>query len=275
MARVLGIPSRVAVGYRVGTQDPQTGEFVVTGRDAHAWAELYLGGTWVRFDPTPSGAPAADATNDAALAADAPGSTAGAPTAPTTTVAAAAPDPSATAPVDTAMDDATSSADGSASGVPLGLVVALAGAVATLLVLPVVVDVHRRQRLHRRARHDPRALIMWWWHDALRWLRIAGADVRRSETPIEIATRAGPAITSASPDIAVLAQLVTAACYSPDDPSPADVETASAETASIKRDAKNQLGRTWWLRTYVDQVKGMVAQSGSTSSSVAHATSNS
>jgi hypothetical protein len=54
MARVLGIPARVAVGYLSGEQ-PQPGFWVVRAQDAHAWPELFFEGVgWVRFEPTPA-----------------------------------------------------------------------------------------------------------------------------------------------------------------------------------------------------------------------------
>ncbi|MEU1310194.1 DUF3488 and transglutaminase-like domain-containing protein [Streptomyces cinnamoneus] len=54
MARTLGIPARVAVGFTPGT--PQTdGSVSVGSKDAHAWPELYFEGAgWTRFEPTPS-----------------------------------------------------------------------------------------------------------------------------------------------------------------------------------------------------------------------------
>ncbi|MEW1721347.1 DUF3488 and transglutaminase-like domain-containing protein [Streptomyces sp. NPDC093109] len=54
MARTLGIPARVAVGFTPGT--PQSdGSMSVGLRDAHAWPELYFEGVgWTRFEPTPS-----------------------------------------------------------------------------------------------------------------------------------------------------------------------------------------------------------------------------
>ncbi|MGW1011030.1 transglutaminase TgpA family protein [Streptomyces termitum] len=54
MARTLGIPARVAVGFMPGTT--QTDGSVSVGiRDAHAWPELYFEGAgWTRFEPTPS-----------------------------------------------------------------------------------------------------------------------------------------------------------------------------------------------------------------------------
>jgi transglutaminase-like putative cysteine protease len=53
MARTLGIPSRVAVGFLPGRE--RAGTYEISVRDAHAWPELYFGGIgWVRFEPTPS-----------------------------------------------------------------------------------------------------------------------------------------------------------------------------------------------------------------------------
>ncbi len=56
LARLLGIPSRVAVGYTEGRYAGHH-RWVVTTADAHAWPELYFQGVgWLRFEPTPSGA---------------------------------------------------------------------------------------------------------------------------------------------------------------------------------------------------------------------------
>ncbi len=55
LARLVGIPSRVAVGYTGGT-DGLSRAWHVTTADAHAWPELYFPGTgWLRFEPTPGG----------------------------------------------------------------------------------------------------------------------------------------------------------------------------------------------------------------------------
>ncbi|WP_129839321.1 DUF3488 and transglutaminase-like domain-containing protein [Streptomyces sp. RFCAC02] len=53
MARTLGIPAQVAVGFTPGTQLP-SGVYEVSAHNAHAWPELYFEGVgWVRFEPTP------------------------------------------------------------------------------------------------------------------------------------------------------------------------------------------------------------------------------
>ncbi len=54
MARTLGIPARVVVGFTQGTF--QGGDWIVRGENAHAWPELWLGSAgWLRFEPTPRG----------------------------------------------------------------------------------------------------------------------------------------------------------------------------------------------------------------------------
>jgi transglutaminase-like putative cysteine protease len=53
MARVIGIPSRVSVGFLPGERDEEG--WKVSIRDMHAWPELYFANFgWVRFEPTPA-----------------------------------------------------------------------------------------------------------------------------------------------------------------------------------------------------------------------------
>ena len=53
LARIVGIPSRVAVGFTHGVLQ-KDGTWLVTTHDAHAWPELYFPGFgWLPFEPTP------------------------------------------------------------------------------------------------------------------------------------------------------------------------------------------------------------------------------
>lgn len=52
LARALGIPARVVVGYQGGTYNSIGSFWRVTQKDAHAWDEVGLNGRWVRVDPT-------------------------------------------------------------------------------------------------------------------------------------------------------------------------------------------------------------------------------
>ncbi|UBU16899.1 transglutaminase family protein [Nonomuraea gerenzanensis] len=55
LARLVGIPSRVAIGYTGGVQIGDRWE--VGTNDSHSWPELYFEGVgWLPFEPTPSGA---------------------------------------------------------------------------------------------------------------------------------------------------------------------------------------------------------------------------
>lgn len=54
MARTLGVPSRVAVGYTPGILRDD-GWYSVLGKNSHAWPEIWFDGIgWVPFEPTPS-----------------------------------------------------------------------------------------------------------------------------------------------------------------------------------------------------------------------------
>ena len=67
-ARLMGIPSRVAIGFTPGEQSPigtsNVQLFNVRSQHAHAWPEVWFDGIgWVLFEPTPGrGAPSADYT---------------------------------------------------------------------------------------------------------------------------------------------------------------------------------------------------------------------
>lgn len=77
MARLEGIPSRIAVGYAPGRLTGATvsvagqgtlPEYEADARDAHAWPELYFQGLgWVPFEPTPSRGVVPDYATEAAV----------------------------------------------------------------------------------------------------------------------------------------------------------------------------------------------------------------
>ncbi|WP_418956576.1 transglutaminase TgpA family protein [Streptomyces tritici] len=88
MARTLGIPARVAVGFMPGTQQLD-GRVSVGIRDAHAWPELYFEGVgWTRFEPTPQRGTVPPYTRG-----ETPSSPSNGPSAPAASESAAAPAP--------------------------------------------------------------------------------------------------------------------------------------------------------------------------------------
>ncbi len=54
MARLLGIPARIANGFSYGQFDLHRKVWIVDGTDAHSWVQIYFPGYgWINFDPTP------------------------------------------------------------------------------------------------------------------------------------------------------------------------------------------------------------------------------
>jgi transglutaminase-like putative cysteine protease len=58
LLRSVGVASRYASGYGMGTYNYAQERWAVTGENAHAWAEVYFPGLgWIEFEPTPTELP--------------------------------------------------------------------------------------------------------------------------------------------------------------------------------------------------------------------------
>ncbi|QJW37032.1 transglutaminaseTgpA domain-containing protein [Cellulosimicrobium protaetiae] len=150
MARTLGIPARLGVGFLPGERVGDA-SFQVTGRDSHAWPELYFPGQgWVRFEPTPAQqtGPTPRWATPVAVTPGAPGDLGNVPTPGATTAAPSAP----VSPVPTSPGTSTTTGGGAAEGTPWPLVVgvALLGA----LVVAAAVWVVLRRRTEPETLHD-------------------------------------------------------------------------------------------------------------------------
>ncbi|SBN64484.1 Transglutaminase-like superfamily protein [Curtobacterium sp. 9128] len=157
MARTLGIPSRIAVGYRAGgTQED--GEYTVSNRQLHSWPELYIKGAgWVAFEPTPDSDSAATSSTEPTTtpsAAD-PATPLPEPNASNEPSTSASPTPSASA-----APGAAGSTGGSGDG-PWGLAVGILIALAVLVAPATVRAVRRRSRLAAVADGRSPAVSAW------------------------------------------------------------------------------------------------------------------
>jgi transglutaminase-like putative cysteine protease len=193
LARLLGIPSRIAVGYTAGTYIGHH-TWKVTSADAHAWPELYFPGAgWLRFEPTPGGAggqgTAIQPVYSAPVVPTGPSTNPGAGstsplTAPSTGVAPVAPNIRKTGP-----EIGGTSSQGAATkpaGFPIGLVIA--AVLILLLIGPGLIRLITRRRRWLTATDDiGRA------HAAWRELTSDLVDYRLgagpSETPRAVARR--------------------------------------------------------------------------------------
>lgn len=152
LARMAGIPARIAVGFAPG-EEISPGTFEVTAHDAHAWPELFLDGLgWVPFEPTPafgsaSGSQAEEPTPSAEATPQDTEEPSAEPTEPT--AEPVAPEPG---------DETT---DGDAGWLGSVLIAAL---VALLLASPALLRIaQRRSRLARAA--DPAEAVEAAWEE--------------------------------------------------------------------------------------------------------------
>ena len=229
MLRTIGVPTRVAVGFTQGEGDG-AGGYVVRGRNAHAWPEVWFDGVgWVPFEPTPGrGAPnAQDHTGVAPQQDDRPLDDEGAGGAggPTTTVATTiAPDPAtgATTLPDQAVPGelppqappaggaAPAPAEPSGASIPWAAL-ALLALLALAIASPELV-----RRARRAAGGPPREQLGVLWRRATTAVAELGADLDRSLTPAEAAVAASRALPLTARPMASLAEVVTEATFGPD-----------------------------------------------------------
>lgn len=219
MLRTRGIPTRVAVGFTSGDFDGQ--RYIVTGKHAHAWPEVWFDGIgWVGFEPTPNrGAPGAEAytgvtPQQESVSQPASSTTVPAPerstsdsSVPTSTVPAAPPTPPS-GPHDTAEPPASAptAPRRNLPVVPL-LVVAV---LAAVLGLPAIIRAIRRNP--RRA-DGVREQIIASWGAGLRASYRAGLPPDPSRTPTEVAAALTQLSPPSGPAIYELASLVEVAVY--------------------------------------------------------------
>ncbi|GAB7191133.1 DUF3488 and transglutaminase-like domain-containing protein [Kineococcus sp. NUM-3379] len=185
MARSLGIPARVAIGFLPGDRSGEN--WLISAQDAHAWPELYFEGTgWVRFEPTPatrtSLAPAWTTPRSPATAPEgsAPTASSQALNVPTPTASAPTPPPGALgAPAQVGRRDA--------GRVP-AVAATLGGLLLLVLLLPLVSGRVLLRRRWRAVRTPGEAAEAAWAELADR-TRDLGAVWPPSATPRQAAER--------------------------------------------------------------------------------------
>jgi len=197
MARSLGIPARVAVGFTPGDLGAD-GLYHVYGRNAHAWPEVWFDNIgWVSFEPTPgrgepgregyTGVPAQQAPP---AAPDSGSGSAAAPAATTTTVASAAAGPTSTIarPTATTVPKPVVVAKKPASSSTWLYVLAAIAAAAVLwiLLMPRMLALLRARRHHK----SPLDSIEGAWQRSANALTLLGLGPTSGETPLEHARRA-------------------------------------------------------------------------------------
>jgi len=246
MARSVGLPARVAVGFTSGTKEGD-GRWHVTGKEAHAWPEVYLGGYgWVAFEPTPTrGLPGAESYTQVT------------PPAAADTTATTLPPSQVPAP-----EEPTPEPDAGPPTAPLsveepqaGPFTAVLGVLLGLLLLYVVAVplAKRRSRERRRANASSSAdRVLVAWAEATEDMAAAGMAARPEETASEFAHRTCRTAGPAGPALVRLADDATAAAWSAGGVAPEVAARADAEAADVASELTAQATRRERLRRVLD-----------------------
>ncbi|MHB1784839.1 MAG: transglutaminase family protein [Acidimicrobiales bacterium] len=277
MARLAGLPARVAVGFTPGLLGSD-GRYHVTGGDAHSWPEVLLGAFgWVSFEPTPGrGQPGTQAyTGVAPAQTGANGGGTGASTSP----AGSGPAPMVTAPASRPQAQSPGSAVkrahhlGATGLAGPGLVaamvaLALVGVGAVIWIAGGVALCAWEKR--RRYKSGPTGRVLGAWADATSWLELVGLTRGRAETVHDFTRRVSatqvlgpcrlasgptrPSSGSGAADALInLSGTIQATCYAAQPAAPDWANSAELSVAIIRKAITDQVHwrdrlRHTWMR---------------------------
>jgi transglutaminase-like putative cysteine protease len=255
MARSLGLPARVAVGFTPGELQAD-GRYHVYGRHAHAWPEVWFDDVgWVAFEPTPGrGEPGNESITGVApqqddtptpvgtgTPSDAPAQpqpTVPVPFVPTIPEPVIDPTPSDTLPEPVPVGGSSSSGGGPSKALWIFLGILAIG--TWMLVMPRAV-----RRFTRRGR-SPAEQVVQAWHATVGALVMAGAPAPAGSTPLEYAVRIERELGVDHRSLHELARFVTRAIYSP-----SGVGEPAAMRAAVLRTQLEETARDmmpWYTR---------------------------
>ena len=257
MARAVGLPSRVAVGFTTGDLGPD-GVYSVRGYHGHAWPEVYLAGFgWIAFEPTPGrGIPNGEGYTGVPEAQASPGDPSTATTIATTSTTAAPSGPSGPSGSFPDINDLGDS--GVTAGDSLGRdnpwpdriirVVLVLAALPFLWTAAMFAGTRVRRWRRRHRADDGAARVAVAWSEVGETLARSGVPPRRSETPTEYATRASRLAGLDPRLLAGLAGLTTVSRYAPPDEATIDDEAVGSAVA-VARDIERTVRKKLDLRT--------------------------
>lgn len=227
LARMSGLPTRLVVGFKPGTEQDD-GSRLVHGRDALAWPEVYFTGHgWVPFQPTPE-----DNTFARPDVAPQPQPAPPPPTPSAEPTETATPEPQ---PASADEPGASGGTGGSLPWWPLPVAV---------VVLPLL-GLYAARRL--RARRHRRTGARGAWAEVLDYLVLAGRPAEGHESATAVAERAVAAL--GTPEVEELAAAAERDAFGPDEPLAAPSAPSADALAAVRRAARRTVPawrRPWW-----------------------------
>lgn len=226
MARELGIPARVVMGFYPDPAKPQdTGTVELTGDDVHAWVEVAFSGVgWVTFNPTPS-------EDNVPIPPDPQPKSK-----PQPQVLQPPPPPQAPVelPPDTAPDAQDADQNQQGFWTMLGPILAAVGIglipIAVLLAPLLLIAWLKRQRRRRRAvAGSPSDRMNGGWSELLSLAIDLGTNVARNATRRETARSLSQAFPASSSSTLLLAERADEAVFAAGNPSDEEIQRFWAE----------------------------------------------
>lgn len=252
MARSIGLPARVAVGFTPGDEDPANpGLFTVRGEYAHAWPEVYIEGAgWVLYEPTPGrGAPNSESYTGVPESQAAPGNPNAVNTVPPTTAGQPIPSdgPSTTLnprDPDGRVDASGSGGDGGNGASdsvlarlvlrPLSRVAPIVGGVALAYAVLFPIGLLGSRALRRRRATTPLEQVELAWRESVEVAAVMGFEERPSDTYFERAHHLAQSLPDAEDAVFTLAIRLEAANYSAEGAGEDDATAAQTAAADIR-----------------------------------------
>ncbi|GAB3146762.1 hypothetical protein GCM10027290_29020 [Micromonospora sonneratiae] len=238
LARALGIPARVVVGFRAG-QPVGDGRYLVRTGDAVAWPEVYLADVgWVEFDPTPAPAEQVDRP------------TAARPALTPTPGPEVRPDDGSG--VGDEFEPLAGPRDGDGGEPFSSRLGGLAAVPAVLLALVVAVVVLRlRRSAVRLRRRDPAGRVLGAWAELRDGLRLTGRTPDDALVVAEVAGLAADAVGAPVAErVRSVAALVNGIAYGGVEPDRDAAERVAVDVRACLRALRRGAGRsrrwTWW-----------------------------
>lgn len=251
MARSVGLPSRVVVGFTWGIQDPADPDrYVVRGEHAHAWPEVFIAGAgWVLFEPTPgrgspgnedyTGVAAAQATSDLPLEDELVEPT---PVGPNPSFEDENLSPGLEefdfGAEDIEPVDNETPMQINLSRSALMLLAALAAVMAIVMGIPLLKDLLWRRQA--AATGSGRRRIDMAWARVRNLAAGLGFGSEPGETSAEFADRVGSRLKLDSEDLHRLSEAVTVSTFGPDEPGTAQVEDAEELAATVEAELRRR-----------------------------------
>lgn len=239
MARALGLPTRVVVGFRSGTRSP-AGAWQVTGKDVLAWPEVEFKNIgWVPFYPTPGEA----SENGSSVAP------AGEPKERKSVDRQITEQTRPTAVPSKAKDHTANAVSTSGGGLPLWAYVPLLLLVLLTGYLLYAAWVPYRRRARRRNHPDAGRRVLGAWQQIVDRLTEIGLPATGAHTAEEVAAfGAGRVGGAAGSHLPQLARLVNEVGYSGRIPDRASADAAWAHCDSVEKVVLRSVPRRERLR---------------------------